>query len=155
MASVTAAWPAAALAQQQRADACGSGYAVYTDAQNRDWLQDRAGRRVRLALKHGVDGLVVDQQHDRFAIYGARWPVDVDVPQATTISLYAGLAQPHLLWRKTLGGGIYDAAFTPDGRILVVDYRYGRFSVDLRHRRAGPLLDPAQAMPPMAGCGKR
>ena len=81
---------------------------------------------------HSVDSGAIDEAKSLTIIYGTPKVIDAQYPQTNIISIFENIKHPKLRSRIMVGGGIYDASFSRDGKFGVVNYKYGTLLIDLK-----------------------
>jgi hypothetical protein len=119
-----------AYADDRAFSSCDKKYSI-VDVGSGNAVLDGNGRRQLFRVGHSADGGAIDQKHSLVIVYGTPKIIDPKYPQTVVISLFKNINHPRLRWRTTVGGGVYDAAFSLDGKFAVVNYKNGTLIIDI------------------------
>lgn len=96
-----------------------------------------------IKLGHSVIGGMVDEKHLQFVVYGVPKITDNMYPQTTIISIFKYANSPRRVRREAVGGGVFNASFSVDGKLAVVGYKYGTLIIDIERNKSHLTdLDP-------------
>jgi DNA-binding beta-propeller fold protein YncE len=114
---------------------CDGKYSVVDAGSGSAFLVSNGSKKL-IRLGYSADGGAIDQKHLLLAVYGTPKIIDAQYPQAIVISIFRNLNDPRRVSRMIVGGGVYDIAFSLDGKFLVVDHKFGTLIIDIRKNKS-------------------
>jgi hypothetical protein len=118
---------------------CNGKYSIVDAGSGSAFLVSNGNKKL-IHLDHSVDGGSIDKKHSLFIVYGTPRIIDAQYPQTTIVSVFKNINDPRRISRLTVGGGVYDASFSLDGKFAVVNYRFGTLIIDM-HKNKSYLTD--------------
>jgi hypothetical protein len=112
-------------ARAQAVSSCDGRYSAKIVGRS-EMLIEHAERKIGLVkIDHGIAGGVFDSAGELLVVYGIPNKIDLRSPQAEYLSIYRTRPMPHLLMKRTYGGGVYSVAIGTDPNLIFVSSRFG------------------------------
>jgi hypothetical protein len=115
--------------------ACDNTYSI-TGLKSGNARVTNHGHSSIIKLGHSVIGGTVDEKHSQFVVYGVPKITDNMYPQTTIISIYKYTNSLRRVRKEVVGGGVFDASFSVDGTLAIVEYKYGTLIVDIAKNKS-------------------
>jgi len=103
---------------------------------------EKKGQEIGSAgIDHDIVGGEFNLENSLLVVYGAPKKLDLTAPQGEYLSVYSILPHPHMIMKKSFGGGIYDVAFGVGGKSIYVASRFG-FEITDAKKNLWKYFDP-------------
>jgi hypothetical protein len=132
-------------AREQVVTSCDGKYSTKIIGRS-EMLVEHAGRKLgAVKVDHGIAGGVFDSTGELLVVYGVPNKVDIRSPQAEYLSIYRLKPVPHMIMKRTYGGGVYEVAFGADSNLIFVSSRFGFDILDVKTMKIksfDPMSEP-------------